>query len=43
MLPLASRVKLVWKDLLGRLAQLVPKVLQGSLALMAFEGFLVQS
>ncbi|RMB93358.1 hypothetical protein DUI87_30052 [Hirundo rustica rustica] len=37
------RGKLVWKDLLGRLAPLVPRVLQGSLAPMAFVGFLVQS
>lgn len=43
MLLLASRVKLVWKDLLERLAQLVPKVLQGSPAPTAFEEFLVQS
>lgn len=37
-----SRGKLVWKGLLARLGPLVPKVLQGSLAPMAFEGFLVQ-
>lgn len=36
------RGKLVWKDLLGRLDPLVPKVLQGSLALMAFVGSPVQ-
>lgn len=36
------RVKLVWKGLLGRQAQLVPRVLQGSPALTAFEEFLVQ-
>lgn len=37
------RVKLVWKDLLGRRAQSVPRVLQGNPALTAFEEFLVQS
>lgn len=38
----SSRGKLVWKDLLGKLGPLVPKALQGSLAPMAFVGFLVQ-
>lgn len=37
-----SRGKLVWKDLLGRLDPLVPRVLQGSLAPMAFVGSLAQ-
>lgn len=36
------RVKLVWKGLLGRQAQSVPRVLQGSPALMASGEFLVQ-